>query len=255
MFRQKLVIASYISPSDSVSFVSVSSNNRIYGDLDQYEDPGNLSAFVSDGIREIRLVRLDEGFEFSSADMQIEPDRRYDLRVISDKGLTAEAHCTVPAKRDFSPEADTAKKVYVDIYQGSMNLLVTSVFLTDFPGEENFYRFGCKMVYYDPEYFYYPYVTRISGTGSDFVDDKGKDGERFLANSYVLPYPKYIDSAFLVFYYQNTDKAYYDYHQSLLKYSGGDNPFTEPSPLFSNISGGLGIFASYNLDSLVIRLK
>ncbi len=254
-FRQKLVITSFISPSDQVSFVSVSTNSRIYGDLYQTIDQGNLKAYMSDGNREIELAMADEGFEFSSVDMQVEPGRSYELRVTSDKGLHAEGFCTVPVKRNFVPEADTAKKVWYDTYQGSMNLLVTRVFLADYPGEDNYYRFGCKMVYYDPEYYYYPYITKISGTGSDFADDKGKDGERFMANSYVLPYPKYLDSAFLIFYYQSTDKAYYDYHKSLMKYSGGDNPFTEPSPLFSNITGGLGIFASYTLDSLVIRLR
>ena len=254
-FRQKLVITSFISPSDSFLSVSVSINNRIYGDLGQAEDPGNLKAYISDGIREYELAKGVEGFKLSSDEMQVVPGQRYGLRVTGDKGLRAEAFCTVPVKREFFPEADTAKRVYYDIYQGSMNLLVTRVFLADFPAEDNFYRFGCKMILYNPEYYYNPYISRISGTASDFADDKGKDGERFMANSYIIPYPKYIDSAFLVFYYQNTDKGYYDYHKSLMKYTGGDNPFTEPSPLFSNITGGLGIFASYTLDSLVIRLR
>jgi hypothetical protein len=254
-FRQKLVVTSFISPSDSVLSVSVSMNSRIYGDLNKVEDPGNLRAYLSHGDREFELVKDVEGFKLSAEEMQVMPGQRYDLRITSDKGLNAEAFCTVPVKRDFSPQADTSKRVYYDPYQGSMNLLVTRVFLADFPAEDNYYRFGCKMILYDPESYYYPYILRISGTASDFADDKGKDGERFMANSYLIPYPKYIDSAFLVFYYLNTDKAYYDYHKSLMKYKDGDNPFTEPSPLFSNITGGLGIFASYTMDSLILRLR
>jgi hypothetical protein len=63
------------------------------------------------------------------------------------------------------------------------------------------------------------------------------------------------DSAFLKVYLLNTDKSYYDYHRSLGNYDSGDDPFTEPSPVFSNVNGGLGIFAAYTVDSLIFRLK
>ena len=41
----------------------------------------------------------------------------------------------------------------------------------------------------------------------------------------------------------------------LKKYSSGEDPFTEPAPLYSNITGGLGVFAAYTFDSLVVRLR
>jgi len=49
--------------------------------------------------------------------------------------------------------------------------------------------------------------------------------------------------------------SFQTYHHSLDKYSSGGNPFTEISPAWSNIEGGLGIFASYVVDSLVFKLK
>jgi hypothetical protein len=63
------------------------------------------------------------------------------------------------------------------------------------------------------------------------------------------------DSAFLRIYLLSTDKPYYDFHRSAENISLGDGPFTEPTLLYSNVSGGLGIFASYTLDSLIYRIK
>jgi hypothetical protein len=63
------------------------------------------------------------------------------------------------------------------------------------------------------------------------------------------------DSAFLRIYLLSTDKPYYDFHKSLENFSLGDSPFSEPSFLYNNVNGGLGIFASYTLDSLIFRVK
>jgi Domain of unknown function (DUF4249) len=45
----------------------------------------------------------------------------------------------------------------------------------------------------------------------------------------------------------NTSKELYEYHISLRKFNASsNNPFSEPTPVFTNIKNGLGIFAGYN---------
>jgi Domain of unknown function (DUF4249) len=45
----------------------------------------------------------------------------------------------------------------------------------------------------------------------------------------------------------NTSKELYDYQLSLRKFNAtSNNPFSEPTPVFTNIKNGLGIFAAYN---------
>jgi hypothetical protein len=129
-----------------------------------------------------------------------------------------------------------------------------NVYLTDYPGEANYFRFATKYKMYDSNY---PQLADLEPTGeqSEFISDKGRDGERIFFNTTRVSDPSEHDSAFLIIYALNTDKEYYTYHKSLENYSGGENPFREVSPLFSNIEGGLGIFASYVVDSLVLRLK
>jgi hypothetical protein len=35
----------------------------------------------------------------------------------------------------------------------------------------------------------------------------------------------------------------------------GENPFSKATPVYSNVNGGFGIFTSYTIDSLAVRLK
>ena len=107
-FIHKLSITSFLSPSDTISYVFVSSNQRIYGELNSNESTGNLTAFISDGSREIALDTSNNGFIIRHDQMDIKYGTTYKLRVISDIGLSAEAISTVPVKRNFFLKADTS---------------------------------------------------------------------------------------------------------------------------------------------------
>jgi len=95
----------------------------------------------------------------------------------------------------------------------------------------------------------------------EFFSDKGFDGMdiiRRTGSDFDL-YNNYFsaegDSVVLKVYLLNTEKSYYLFHKSLADYEDGENPFAESSPVYSNISGGSGIFTSYTVDSLVVKYK
>jgi len=257
-FEQKLVINSFISPRDTLSFISVKSNEKLYGFINTRESIGNVSAVLSDGTREISLDTIREGFVFRRRDMPVTEGKTYHLTVTTDKGLYAEAKCTVPLKREIQIEVDTVT-VFHDYDDGSgmsWSELKASVFITDYAGEENYYRFACKEILYNSNYSYYPYHFDLYPEEPVVFTDKGNDGERLFINTVILNQPYGDDdSAHIVIYVLLTDKDYYIYHHSLDNYSSSGDPFTEISPAYSNIEGGLGIFASYVVDSLVFRLK
>jgi hypothetical protein len=253
-YVQKLVIHSFISSYDSASLVTVNSNQKIYGDLSETETPGVVSVTVSNGDKEVSLRRVLAGYIFTHKEMPIEEGKTYRLTVAADNGLKAEATCTVPIKRNLHLETDTLHQ-YEEIPDlGRYSIIRINVYLTDYPGEANYFRFATKYKMYDSNY---PQLADLEPTGeqSEFISDKGRDGERIFFNTTRVSDPSEHDSAFLIIYALNTDKEYYTYHKSLENYSGGENPFREVSPLYSNIEGGLGIFASYVVDSLVLRLK
>jgi hypothetical protein len=253
-FHQKLVITGFISPSDTVSSILVSSNYNIYDELDTVEMLGTLSATISNGNNEINLTPVEGGFIFRPEDMPVEEGKTYTLKVRSDKGLSAEASCTVPYARNLSLEADTTREPKIDTYLGNYYQIRSEIYLTDSPGEKNYFRFICKERDYDSSYFYNPSILRILGTKFELFTDQEKDGERIFVNSVTVDDPVNSDSTFLTFYLLNTDRDYYKYHKTLYEYISG-NFFGEISRVYSNVNDGLGIFASYTVDSLVLRLK
>ena len=257
--KQRLVITSFISPSDSVSYFRLTSNIKIYGELHREEPLGLLSGTISDGVNEVELDTCKVGLKLSHEKMQIQYGKTYKLKVSSGNGLKAEAECTVPARKTFTIEADTfsvIKKMdpYGPFPEGIYRSIEFKVSFTDIPGEENFYKIYGKIRGYGRLW---------QGTGylafneDNVISDKGMDGKSFTFKTdqnfdYFFFEP---DSLFLNIYLFNTEKSYYQFHKSLIDYNDGENPFSEASPVFSNITGGFGIFTSYTVDSLVMRLK
>jgi hypothetical protein len=262
-FEQKLAITSFISPADTISYFFVSSNQRIFGELNSTEPMGNLTAFISDDSNEVELDSSRTGFKISKNKMPIKYGKTYKLQVLSDKGLAAEATCTVPAKKSFYLKADTFSVIRQ--YPGgppggaSYRSLDAKVTFLDFPGEENYYRLLGKVTGY--------YSNPVHGTTwvssnyvtyeKEYLVDTGMDGKEIVQRTInnLMHYTVSCDSAFVKIYLFNTEKNYYLYHKSLENYNNGENPFAEITPVFSNITSGLGIFAAYTVDSLVFRLK
>lgn len=256
-FKQKLVVTSFLSPSDSASYVNVSINKRLYGDLSAIEDPGKISVFISDGATETALDLYKEGFKLDREKMQIRYGGTYKLKVKSDLGLSAEAECTIPEKRTLFMSMDTFHVVLpTDHVLPSIDFTLR---FTDFAGEENYYRISTKIAIYGNNNYYHVINSLNSVYGlfqNEYFTDKGMDGKIMeIRPIHSLGYYYSADSVFLKLYLLSTDKSYYLYHKSLNDYQDGENPFSEATPVYTNITGGLGIFASYTIDSLIIRLK
>jgi Domain of unknown function (DUF4249) len=277
-YRQKIVIEAYLSPDQDSNKILVSSTRNRFGELFIGEPLGNLEVTLSDGTREVILTaaKIDTVFwtyTYFPEEMSIAEGRTYTLKVTSERGLTAEASCTVPLRRDFKIHVDTISKISTYDYGNIRSNLFAKISITDYPGESNYYRVLC----------YYETISmlRVSQKSNNFnktlesdgivknrypldegdipFDDIGRDGRNFIIRTVEFPYYyKELDnpdSSFLRIYLLSTDKAYYDFHKSLLNYSLGDAPFTEPSFLYSNVKDGIGIFASYIVDSLIFRVK
>ena len=254
-YNQKFVITSFISPSDRVSEITTDVTQRVFGDLTDMETTGNLEAFISDGTKEISADTSGTGFRFTMNEMKIEEGMTYIIRVVSDKGKEVRASCTVPLSHDFKIIVDTISR---DRMYGDDNIKILSaeISITDVPDEANYFRLFCLQTSFGVPYWDPNVPLRLSDLEENIFSDKGKDGQKlFLKTIELNTFYESADSAFLKIYLFNTDKAYYDFHTSFMNYSGGRDPFTENSPVFSNIEGGLGVFASYTIDSLIFKLK
>lgn len=269
-FNLKLVISGFLSPDEKNHYISVETNGPIYYDGILDWNHGLFSATLSNGSREISLRpifwkynlsgvpdSLVRGFVFTSSELSVEEGNTYVLKVESDKGLFAEASCTVPYKKNLFPELDTVSIHYTNSYDNSKyTYLQPDFYFTDIKGEENYYGVFSELTWPDPPYTYSKTQNKILVDPKyNCFNDKGIDGNRLKIPLESFYNTNLHDSTYFKIYLLNTDKPYYDYHKSIEKYQSGETPFTEASPVYSNIKGGLGIFAAYTYDSIVIRLK
>jgi len=257
-FEQKLVVASFISPSDSMCSVTVSSNRRLYGELNDFESRGNLSGTISDGYSTLALDTTLTGLKFNNSKIKIEPGKTYKLKVMSDKGMSAESECTVPLFRDFIIKADTFSVLHQVPGYNSWREFNIDVTFKDIPDELNYYRLtGTFNGFKTPEDPGRTEINRrqLSFTKELFTDKEAGSGSEIKSSTGLGQSFSYYDSAFIKIYLLNTEKSYYLYHKSLENYNSGDDPFSEVTPVYSNIDGGLGIFTSFTVDSLIYRLK
>jgi hypothetical protein len=254
-YNQKVVISGFLSPENKVNKIIISENLSLYGNMFLPQSMGKMTATISDGTNELTFDSTQYMQGLKSSDFPIIAGKTYTFEVKTDKGISAEASCTVPLKGNFNLEIDTTMSYIYNPDYGKSTYINSIIYFNDTQGIDNYYMFYCQQVNYISKWSAQPYIFDISGSEKSYFTDKGKDGVRSGIALQVVGIGTDTDSSFLKVYLLNTDKAFYEYKKSLDNYKSGEDPFTEPSPVFSNITGGLGIFASFTSDSLVFRLK
>ncbi len=112
----------------------------------------------------------------------------------------------------------------------------------------NYYRFIFVGYFSNPNYVYFDKLYISEGSYFSFAYN---ESQQLTINSYNHEGEK-LDS--IRYYVIRCNKDYYKYHKSLLDYRG-DDFFTEPSLVYNNVKGGLGVFAAFSMavDTTIIR--
>lgn len=241
---------------------------------------------ISDGeaTARLRYQAPSQVFELSVKEFPIRAGRTYTLTV-TDGAKSARATCTVPA-RSVPVKGYTLDSIETNRFGNDSKVLEVDFTWDDPAGEVNFYRVDAYEVIDAPLLNFNPADSSVTETRRTFTNffridrnnfrsvyqsDKNIDGTTFsspvfqnnslgLANystlitingRAILPKrgPERVGVFLKLF---NTDQPYFDFHRSLEAYQN-DNPFTEPSLLYTNVQGGLGVFASYNQSVRVIK--
>lgn len=262
----KLLVSSFISPQDTIIRVYVTRSVPNLG----YRQPGskpveNASVSLSDGTQTRPLAFTGQMYSVDTRNFPIMAGATYTLRVSVPGGETAEATCTVPQALTESPTVIIDSVLYSDDLQRDY---FVRLHWDDVAGQENYYRplgevnMEIKQPPDNkPSDSIPPFIlNQIYWEGDVFLDDQGKDGEPFQSPKGRM-FTLFSDlDAFgtieLYAYVLHTDRHYYQYHRSVqLATRSMDNPFAEPVLVYSNVTGGLGIFAAFNAASIVVRVK
>ncbi|WP_198034414.1 DUF4249 domain-containing protein [Dyadobacter tibetensis] len=283
--RPKLVVESYISPQLPAVQVSVSESKTIYGPVDNnFISIKNAKVVLSDGSREIVLpyhTDLDR-YQVDSATFRIVPGKTYLLTVSANNKL-------VRASTVIPPAHVKLNRYLIDTllnrnFRGDSTLRIRG-FFNDPAGQTNFFSHRAYIEYEVTEMVYDPVTgsyhqkrvrrRRIMDSDDNFgpsqlQNDINLDGKELKAPTWYFTFPwqtleninapsipdrEYSPNPVIVKIHMetlNVDEAYYRFHRSWLEGSG-NNPFSEPTVIFSNIQDGLGCFGSYQNGVTIIR--
>lgn len=269
VIEPKLVVVSFISPQDTLLTVEVTETQPVFGkikdeDRDRPKKVENATVKLTDGVNTVQLVYRGDILRYTTdaKNFLIEPGKTYFLTVAVPDGRKVEASCTVPstAIQILSVKKDSALvNAYGDKY---MDRFVTFTW-QDINGQSNFYRVVARKEFKQPDgegkivTYNEPLIVE-----NPYLSDKDRDGNIF-KTSKISYFHDYIGSNFD--YYNSfkihlfvllTDESYYKYHQSVINQGRvNENPFAEPVFIYSNVTGGLGVFSAFNQTVEVVVIK
>ncbi len=262
-----LVAVAFISPQDTVLKVKLQRTQPAIGKRLSPQElrVENATVTLSDGNATVNLQYLFEHdvYQVPASDLAVRENRTYFLKVTTPQGEKAEAACTVPATEGV---AIAAMDVVTRRHQEYGFPLLEHKLLYkwhDPSGTENYYRASAYQMYYardavsgeviiDPatgqpyEVFSMPNAGDLRKEMIADTKSNGQEissGENVFQLSYEHVKPPFHFKALL----SVCDKNYYLYHKSIYDQQQSDgNPFAEPTLVYSNMTGGLGVFAAYS---------
>jgi hypothetical protein len=245
----KLVVTSFISPQDTVILVQISKSAPLFKKREISSENvtvADATVHLSDGENQALLDydKLRWKYFIDASEFPVIAGGTYHLKVATPDGLTAEGTCTVPLNNNtlsFDYEKQIVNRFEKQAY------IVTAKWTSTPQDDYGFRLFGEA----DFTYEYPPGQSNVSYTpiviGDEYVPSSGTIYEK--KGTFTL-FDEDYDYKNITIGLLNVDEHYYRYHTTLRLYSG-DDPFSEPAPIYSNIVGGLGVFGAYNKTTVV----
>ncbi len=267
----KLVVHGFLSPLDTMLTVRLDYSNPVLGtnvnSINATTSINDADVKLSDGSKTVALKNFDgHEYRISAKSMPITVNKTYTLDVKTKNGEVITASCTIPklvaikeVKRD-SVKRRTNSTDYVK---------TVKLFWQDPVGTGNYYRvqgatftevqnFDANNKLLSKSSSVSTISFRETRRNSELTDDSSNDGgllaslqgrlnQLYYSNDPKTKYTERIEVALI-----SCDKSYYDYHKSLEGYTG-ENPFSEPNLVATNIKGGLGCFGGFNYVKMVVK--
>jgi len=233
------VIFCFISPSDTVIQIKLTMSQPLFEkqDINIYAGVKDANVTLSSAQGNISLT-YNQGKNAYIALTSVYPiiaGQTYKLVVTLNDGTVVEAETTVPDKN--IPILATSVQT---ITTNNNQFLRFKLDFQDDGSQTNYYRVAMADII-----SFLPGDTTYSETGiRNTYTDANNNGALMELSFDHYNYGGNSSVGYMI-YLLNTNKDYYLFHQSLRNY-GQTNPFAEPSLVYTNIKGGLGVFAASN---------
>ena len=253
----KLVVSGFISPENPVIEISVTKSASLLSNEknDRITIVPDAEVWLSNGSDSV-LIPFDGDKLYTIRNFAIMPGETYTLRAFAPSGFAVKAQCTVPVKINTSLTARIDSTEVGPQNPDGFYRLESK--WQDLPGEGDFYRTHAVEATGTAGS---PVITSretITFLDEPQVKDQDHDGRTWqIASDALFDFREVRSRGTLKFYdvyLFTTDRAYYEYHNSLYHYRI-NNSFTDPMKLYSNVQGGLGIFAAYRMHTIQIPIQ
>ncbi len=257
--ESRLVIISFISPDSSVEVqlfqtLPLFNTTRASGEP-PYVHVATAEVTIDDGSGQTVIPYFgdEQIYRLRPDEYSINPGASYLLSVTANSGLQATAKCTVPS------EAAIATNATYRFTSGEFSRDIELRFeWQDISDVINYYRISSQteIIFQNP-FGGSQDTTRLRQFAIEVFTDFDRDGERVVegvdipgifSNQFEIEQLKV--NAFLL----TTDEHYYKYHQSIQNFVF-DDPFAEPTRVYTNVEGGYGIFGSYLVHNREFELE
>lgn len=245
------VVYCYLSPQDTLIRLRLTRSQPLYAPQTiPVSEPVQNAEVIISGVQGSTLLTYNPAsryYEVKTKQFPVQYGQTYTLRVTMPGGEIVTAETTIPAH--LVPITSAVSSTYQE--QGAQGVLQTLTF-PDPSGPSNYYTVARKIASYEPPQTDTSYSSYSSGS---YYTDAGYDGKeielsvRFYGGvNFTGPGTHSPGVVYEEVYLYNCNVDYYKFHLSLKNYSGED-PFSEPTLIYTNIKGGLGVFAGYTVSS------
>jgi hypothetical protein len=253
----KLVISTFLNPEADTNYVYLSKTdpvfdqNSIFSD-DLFIDDGIVK--ISNGTQEItmRYDNVMNAYYFRKNELKIGFNKTYNISASAINQTINVSVLTIDSNSVSINNVIIDSTVIDDPFGESIKTYKIRFNFNDPATEENYYRisFVPTYLFFDGTFKEYEYAT--NDIYSDILmADVGKNGGTININSEYTSYNYgFNDFSFLAFkiYLTKIDADSYKYFKSLQNYTG-DDPFSEPSLIYTNVPNGLGLVGSQQVFS------
>lgn len=244
--KPQLTISCFISDSTEIIKATVYWSKPVFNDTDTLpEVPNNLLVTISgNGQTDTLLFNTTwSTYEVSTSDFPLNAGVEYTLRVQAPNGEIARATTVIPTQKANVADKSVSFTSSVDQYNNIVETYRYRIILNDISADEEFYRIMYYNDYFVPDV---PDEFNVaSNMGELFVSDNNLVDGKIYTDNEVKFYGTSANVSARYAYVIHGSEEYFRFHKSLSNY-GYDNPFVEPTIVYSNVENGLGVFAGFN---------
>lgn len=247
------VMYSYISPTDSVIRLKLFYSSPLYGgnqvDVLAPVSDGDVKISSAQGTAQLIFNQNTQYYELQTNTYPIVPGQVYKMTVTTINGDVATAETQVPFT-NVPIDTVTVETIAAD----NRTYDIIKVSFTDEPGRLNYYRIAALHAF---AYTFQVDTLADDARISKLYSDINHDGENVSLDGRVnqrSDSTEYYSTEYYDVFLYNCNEPYYNFHKSLINYTG-DNPFAEPTPIYSNVKGGFGCFGAYTRSMIRYKKK